>query len=279
MADTAAQAIRDAAALLATTSDTARLDAEVLMAHALGLSRSEMLVRHMDGATPKAFRALVDRRAAHEPVAYITGTQEFFGRTFCVSPDVLIPRGDSVVLVERALAARPGARQVLDCGTGSGPLLLTCLAELGQATGVGIDSSRAALAVARDNAQALGLADRAKMILADWTMPGWSDGLGGPFDLVLANPPYVETGAALAPDVRDHEPQAALFAGPDGLDAYRVLIPQVTALLAAGGVALFEIGASQAEAVMALARAAGLSALAHHDLGGRPRVVEMSASA
>jgi release factor glutamine methyltransferase len=279
MADTVAQAIRDAAARLAATSDTARLDAEVLMAHALCLSRSEMLVRHMGAGAPKAFPALVDRRAAHEPVAYITGTQEFFGRTFRVTPDVLIPRGDSEVLVERALAARPDARRLLDCGTGSGALLLTCLAELGQATGVGIDSSRAALAVARDNAQALGLADRAKMILADWTMPGWSDNLDGPFDLVLANPPYVETGAALAPDVRTHEPHSALFAGRDGLDAYRVLIPQVPALLAAGGVALFEIGASQTEAVMALAHAAGLSATAHSDLGGRPRVVEMSASA
>jgi release factor glutamine methyltransferase len=275
---TVAQAIRDAAARLAATSDTARLDAELLMAHALGLSRSEMLVRHMDGAVPKAFPVLVERRAAHEPVAYITGSQEFFGRTFRVTPDVLIPRADSEVLVEHALAARPGARRVLDCGTGSGALLLTCLAELGQAKGVGIDSSVAALDVARGNAQALGLADRAEMILADWTLPGWSDSLGDPFDLILANPPYVETGAVLPPDVRNYEPRQALFAGPEGLDDYRLLIPQLPGLLAPGGAALVEIGASQAGPVMALARAAGLHASVHHDLGGRPRVVEMSAS-
>jgi release factor glutamine methyltransferase len=275
MADTVAQAIRDAAALLAATSDSARLDAEVLMAHALGLSRSEMLVRHMDGAAPQAFPALVERRAGHEPVAYITGIQEFFGRLFRVTPDVLIPRGDSEVLVEQALAVKPDARRVLDCGTGSGALLLTCLAELEEATGVGIDCSVGALAVARDNALALGLADRAELVRADWTAPGWSDSLGGPFDLVLANPPYVETGAVLPPDVRNYEPRQALFAGPEGLDDYRLLIPQLPGLLAPGGAALVEIGASQAEAVMQLARLAGLASSLHRDLAGRPRVVEM----
>lgn len=275
MADTVAQAIRDAAALLAATSDSARLDAEVLMAHALGLSRSEMLVRHMDGAAPQAFPALVERRAGHEPVAYITGIQEFFGRLFRVTPDVLIPRGDSEVLVEQALAVKPDARRVLDCGTGSGALLLTCLAELEEATGVGIDCSVGALAVARDNALALGLADRAELVRADWTAPGWSDSLGGPFDLVLANPPYVETGAVLPPDVRNYEPRQALFAGPEGLDDYRLLIPQLPGLLAPGGAALVEVGASQAEAVTQLARLAGLASSLHRDLAGRPRVVEM----
>ena len=275
MADTVAQAIRDAAALLAATSDSARLDAEVLMAHALGLSRSEMLVRHMDGAAPQAFRALVERRAGHEPVAYITGIQEFFGRLFRVTPDVLIPRGDSEVLVEQALAVKPDARRVLDCGTGSGALLLICLAELPGATGVGIDASPKALAVARENALALGLADRAEMVLADWTAPDWSDSLGGPFDLILANPPYVETGAVLPPDVRNYEPRQALFAGPEGLDDYRLLIPQLPGLLAPGGAALVEVGASQAEAVTQLARLAGLASSLHRDLAGRPRVVEM----
>ena len=138
-----AQAIRDAAEKLAKTSDTARLDAEVLMAHALGVPRSEMLVRHMADAVPSTFAMLVERRAAHEPVAYITGTQEFYGRSFIVSPDVLIPRGDSEVLVERAIAAKPDALRVFDCGTGSGALLLTCLLELPAAMGVGIDAGGA----------------------------------------------------------------------------------------------------------------------------------------
>jgi release factor glutamine methyltransferase len=164
---------------------------------------------------------------------------------------------------------------VLDCGTGSGALLLAVLAELEEATGVGIDCSVGALAVARDNALALGLADRAELVRADWTAPGWSDSLGGPFDLVLANPPYVETGAVLPPDVRNYEPRQALFAGPEGLDDYRLLIPQLPGLLAPGGAALVEIGASQAEAVMQLARLAGLASSLHRDLAGRPRVVEM----
>lgn len=275
MADTVAQAIRDAAALLAATSVTARLDAEVLMAHALGVSRSEMLVRHMASGVPANFAGLVGRRAMHEPVAYITGIQEFYGRAFRVTPDVLIPRGDSEVLVERALAAKPDARRVLDCGVGSGALLLTCLLEMPLATGVGIDSSQAALDAARGNAADFGLGQRADLVRADWTAPGWSLGLGGPFDLILANPPYVETGAVLAADVREYEPHKALFAGPDGLDDYCVLIPQLEALLASKGRAFVEIGATQAAAVIALAEAAGLLATLHLDLGGRTRVVEM----
>lgn len=276
MADTVAEAIRAATERLAATSDTARLDAEVLMADALGMARSEMLVRHMADAAPGIFASHVERRAACEPVAYIAGNQEFFGRRFSVSPDVLIPRGDSEVLVERAMAAKPDARRVLDCGTGSGCLLITCLMELPAATGMGIDSSQAALAVARVNAAMLGLQHRAEMICADWTLPGWADALDGPFDLILANPPYVETGAVLEPSVRDHEPHGALFAGPDGLDHYRILIPQMSGLLSQEGTALFEIGATQADGVMALARAAGLPVSLHHDLGGRPRIVEMT---
>ena len=124
-----AQALRDAAAALAEVSDTARLDAEVLMAHVLGASRSDLLLRHMGDAVPAGFAALVARRMAHEPVAYITGQQEFYGRPFAVTHDVLIPRGDSETLVEAALAAAPAPRRVLDCGTGSGALLLSVLAE------------------------------------------------------------------------------------------------------------------------------------------------------
>ena len=273
-----AQAIREAAQRLATVSDTARLDAEVLMAHARGVSRSTLLLRHMADPAPDAFAALVERRLGHEPVAYITGAQEFFGLPFRVTPDVLIPRGDSEVLVECALAARPDARRVLDCGTGSGALLLAVLANLPQASGMGIDRSTAALVVATANAEALGLAGRATMARADWDQPGWADGFDGPFDLILANPPYVEEEADLGASVRDHEPAGALFAGPQGLDAYRVLVPQLPGLLAPGGVALVEIGHRQADAVGEIAQAAGLEVVLRHDLGGRPRVLQCTIS-
>jgi release factor glutamine methyltransferase len=273
---TIAAALREAATALAPSSDTPRLDAELLMAHALGVSRSDLLLRRIDGAPPAAFAPLLARRQAHEPIAYILGEQEFFGLPFRVTPAVLIPRADSEVLVETALAARPDARRVLDCGTGSGALLLTVLAKLPDALGTGIDRCPQALAIAGDNAARLGLGARARMLLADWEAPGWRDALDGPFDLVLANPPYVETDADLSPSVRGHEPAGALFAGPQGLDAYRVLIPQVPGLLAPEGVALVEIGATQAGDVTALAHAAGLAATLRRDLGGRPRVLELS---
>jgi release factor glutamine methyltransferase len=270
-----AKALRDTAEALAATSDTARLDAELLMAHALGVSRSELLLRHTGAPVPESFAALVERRQGHEPVAYILGEQEFRGLSFRVTPDVLIPRGDSEIVVEAALAARPAARRVLDCGTGSGALLLAVLSELPAATGVGIDRSSAALAVAQGNAASLGLAARVAFAEADWTAHGWADALGGPFDLILANPPYVEDAADLAPSVHAHEPHGALFAGPEGLDDYRVLIPQLPWLLAPEGAAVVEIGHAQAEAVAAIAAAAGFAAMLHRDLGDRPRALEM----
>ena len=269
---TVSQALREAAARLAPTSDTARLDAEVLMAHALGVSRSDLLLRHMDAPEPPAFAALVARRAGAEPVAYIVGEQEFWGRTFRVTPDVLIPRADSESVVAAALAACPSPARVLDCGTGSGALLLTVLAECPAALGTGIDRSPAALAVARANAAALGLAARATMHLADWHQPGWAADLGR-FDLVLANPPYVEADAALAASVRDYEPGEALFAGPEGLDDYRALVPQLPALLTPGGVAVLEIGHRQAAAVSRIAGEAGFAASVQRDLGGRDRAL------
>ncbi|MFM5907796.1 MAG: peptide chain release factor N(5)-glutamine methyltransferase [Novosphingobium sp.] len=266
--------IREAAEALADVSDTPRLDAELLMAHVLGVSRSAMLLNWMKTPVPEGVARLVVRRMRHEPVAYIIGEQEFRGLVLKVTPDVLIPRGDSECLVDAALAARPGARRVLDCGTGSGALLIATLAELPQATGFGIDRSEAALAVARGNAEALGLGGRAQMIAADWHRPGWAEGLGA-FDLILANPPYVEEAAQLDPSVRDHEPAGALFAGPEGLDDYRVLIPQLPGLLAPAGAALVEIGHTQAEAVSAIAQASGLVATLHRDLANRPRALEL----
>lgn len=271
---TVGEAIRAAAEALAASSDTARLDAEVLMAHALGVARSDLLLRHMRDAAPDGFAALVERRQRHEPVAYIVGAQEFFGLPFRVTADVLIPRGDSEVLVETALAAMPQARRVLDCGTGSGALLLAVLDGLPQAEGIGIDCSPAALTVAQGNAEALGLGTRARMVAADWRQPDWAAEFGQ-FDLILANPPYVEDAAELDRSVREHEPAVALFSGPEGLDDYRVLVPQLPGLLAPRGQAFVEIGAAQTEAVSAIAEAAGLATTLHRDLAGRPRVLQM----
>jgi release factor glutamine methyltransferase len=270
---TVGEALRDATARIGV--DWARDDAEMLMAHALGVSRSAMLLEHMRDPVPESFATMLERRLKHEPVAYILGEVEFYGRRFRVTPDVLIPRGDSETVVSAALEACPAPRKVLDCGTGSGCLLLTILAECPRAYGVGIDCSPAALAVARDNANALDLAARTDLRDADWTQSGWADGIGA-FDLILANPPYVEDDAELDPSVRDHEPAGALFAGPDGLDAYRVLVPKLPALLSPQGVAAVEIGWRQAEAVSDIAAEAGFSAELRRDLADRPRAVILS---
>jgi release factor glutamine methyltransferase len=272
VSETVAAALRDAAAQIG--SEWGRADAELLMAHALGTTRQAMLLGRMQDPLPPAFAGLLARRLAGEPTAYILGDAEFYGRTFAVTPDVLIPRGDSESVVRAALDAAPAARRVLDCGTGSGILLLTLLAELPDASGIGIDRSAPALEVARRNAAALGLAKRADLRPGDWTRPGWSADLGQ-FDLVIANPPYVEDDAELDASVRDREPAEALFAGADGLDDYRVLVPQLPALLTADGVAVVEIGHRQAAAVGAFAAAAKLTAQVHRDLAGRDRAVEM----
>lgn len=269
---TVAEALREAATRLAATSDTARLDAELLMAHALRVTRSDLLLRHMADLVPGCFADIIDRRAAQEPVAYIIGRQEFYGREFAVTPDVLIPRADSETTVEAAFAACAAPQRMLDCGVGSGALLLTLLAECPAATGVGIDCSAAALAIAGANAGRLNCGDRAQFLLRDWREPGWADDLGR-FDLVIANPPYVEAAAALAPSVRDYEPAQALFSGDEGLDDYRILVPQLPALLSQSGVAVLEIGASQAESVAGIAQAAGFSSRLRHDLAGRPRAL------
>jgi release factor glutamine methyltransferase len=269
---TVGEAIRAAAERFAVTSDTARLDAELLMAHALEVSRSDMLLRHMREPAPLSFAALAQRRAAQEPVAYITGTAEFYGLELKVTPATLIPRGDSETLIEAALDAAGSAGRALDMGTGSGALLLAVLAQRPAWQGVGIDASVAALAVAEGNGAALGLGARSEWLVRDWHAAGWAEDLGT-FDLILCNPPYVEADAALDAQVRDYEPHTALFAGPEGLDDYRALIPQLVKLLSPGGVAIFEIGARQAEAVTALAAAAGFTADLRRDLAGRPRAL------
>jgi release factor glutamine methyltransferase len=265
--------VADAAARLSETSATPRLDAELLMAHALGVTREALILRHMDAAVPPGFPALLARRLAHEPIAYITRRRAFWTIELEVGPGVLIPRPDSETLIEAAVAHfRPAApARILDLGTGAGTLLLAALTEWPLASGLGVDRSEAALAYARRNAERLGLAERADFRLGDW-----GAGVTGPFDLILCNPPYVETGAALPRDVAGHEPAEALFAGADGLDAYRRLAPQVAGLLRPGGIACVEIGAGQEAAVGALFTAAKLRVASRPDLAGIPRCLTVS---
>ncbi len=268
---TIAELLREAAARIG--GETPRLDAEVLLAHVLGMERGALLLKSELRTDPQVIVESIKRRIAGEPVAYILGHREFWSLDLLVNPDVLIPRPDSETLVEAALAVRPGARRVLDLGTGSGALLLAVLHDLPAASGVGIDASPAALAVAAGNAARLGLAAR-----CDFRSGNWGQGLAERFDLILCNPPYVEDDADLAPDVR-REPATALFAGADGLDAYRVLVPQLPGLLAPGGVALVEIGYRQAAAVLALAAAAGLNGAVRTDLAGRDRCLVLRTEA
>lgn len=256
--------MKTADALRAAATRIDRFDAEVLLAHLLCTDRGGLFLDPTREIDASAFAALVDRRAAHEPVAYITGTREFWSLDLIVTPAVLIPRPDSETLIEAALASGIKPRTILDLGTGSGALLLAALSEWPAATGLGIDASQAALAVAARNAERLGLAGRARFQPGDW-----GQGLATRFDLILCNPPYVETGADLAADVRDHEPASALFAGADGLDDYRRLLPQLPGLLSPGGIAIVEIGHTQAAAVGALAAAFDVEV--HRDLAGRDR--------
>jgi release factor glutamine methyltransferase len=262
-----------AAQRLAAASDTPRLDAELLMAHALGTTREALLLKHLDDPSPQGFEPLVQRRVAHEPVAYITGTRAFWTIELQVGPGALIPRPDSETLIEAAIAhfgERPPTT-ILDLGTGPGTLLLAALDQWPQAHGLGIDASEQALAYARTNAERLAMAARAEFRLGDW-----AQGVQGPFDLVLANPPYVGSGERLPAEVHDHEPATALYAGADGLDQYRRIIPDLPRLIAPGGAAILEIGWTQSEPVSALASKHGLSAAIHSDLGGRPRAVRLT---
>jgi release factor glutamine methyltransferase len=270
------RALADAARQLSESSDTARLDSELLMAEALHLDRDTLILSPPDRAVPMRFWEMVERRQAGEPIAYITGRRAFWNIDLHVGPGVLVPRPDSEVLIASAIehfSGIGGPKRILDLGTGPGTLLLAALDVWPEASGFGVDLSRHALSFASANARRLGLEGRAKFKLGNW-----ADGIEERFDLILCNPPYVAEEAQLGPGVREYEPGEALFAGERGLDAYRELAPQLPRLMNTRGLAAVEIGFDQAESVTALLQRDGLSARIVKDLANRPRAVLLTAN-
>ncbi len=262
-----------AAAELETVSETPRLDAELLLAFAMGRPRSAVLAspeRALDAAAAARFAALLERRSRGEPLAYLTGEREFFSLTLAVSADVLVPRAETELLVELALQAveRIARPSVLDVGTGSGAIALAIKRERADARVTATDQSAAALAIARANAMRLALDVR--LVESHW----FEKLAGEAFDLIVSNPPYVRSADVRGP--LELEPRAALDGGGDGLAAYRALFAEARSHLNAAGVLLVEHGADQRAELMALAAALGWHvAAAHDDLAGRPRVLDL----
>ena len=257
-----------------------RMEARLLLAHAAGTT-PEALLRDPRAPVPPAaaadFAALLRRRLDGAPMAFLTNHQGFWTLDLHCTPDTLIPRPDSETLIEAALDAfreRGVVRRVLDLGTGTGALLLAALAEFPKAAGIGVDLSPGAASLAQRNAARNGLSGRAAFLAGDWAAA-----LVGRFDLVLSNPPYIESSAiaGLMPEVSRHEPRAALDGGADGLDAYRALAATLPGLLTPGGRAVLELGIGQAPSVTALMAAAGLTAVAlRDDLGGVARALVLA---
>jgi release factor glutamine methyltransferase len=265
---------RGAEALAAAGIEAARREARMLLRHGLGLPDRAMLAA--DAAIDEnSFEALLARRVAREPMAFILGRQGFWTLDLEVSPATLIPRADSETLIQAALAAFPERGRVgavLDLGTGTGALLLAALAEFPGAWGVGVDLSPAAAALAARNARANRLADRAHFLAGRWAAAL----IARKFDLVLANPPYIRSAeiAGLMPEVAAYEPLMALDGGADGLEAYREIIADLRRVLAPGGVAILELGQGQAAPVAAIAAGGGFpTAETRNDLGGIARAM------
>lgn len=272
---------RDLARRLAAAGvDSPALDARILIGHALGLTLTGIIAaadRAVSTADLAAIETLAARRLRCEPVARITGTREFWGLPFAVTPQVLVPRPETETVVEQALAAVAGTGggstlRIADLGIGSGAILVALLRELPQATGLGTDRDGAVLAAARANARALGVLSRASFAVCDFGDAVASSGC----DVVVTNPPYVRTAdiAGLDCEVRDFDPLPALDGGPDGLAAYRVIAAQAARILRPGGVFVAEIGHGQGAAVTALLAGAGFAAVAvAPDLAGQERAV------
>ena len=270
--------------LAAAGIESPRRDARLLMAHALGLTPEKVFgypERPLVHDALLRFQSCVARRAAREPVSRILGEREFWGLSFKLSSSTLDPRADSEILVEAILESLPrrdATLRILDLGTGSGCLLLALLAELPNASGLGLDIDAGAVATASGNARRLGLADRASWMTADWRQAG-SEQLGR-FDVVVCNPPYIAEAELerLAPEVALHDPKRALLAGGDGLEAYRAVAPLLAEALLPAGIAALELGVGQAPAVSCLVAAAGLGCLeCRRDLAGVERCLLVGA--
>lgn len=257
-----------------------RLEARLLASHALGVT-GELIMGYPERRVAHGLKAdldaVVNRRARREPLAHIVGHREFWSLSFCVTPHTLVPRPDTESLVEAVLewlGGRVVGVRILDLGTGSGCILLALLAELPKAWGVGVDASIDALQVARQNAIALGLADRADFVQGDW-----AGSLRGGFDIVVSNPPYIADRdfVGLEPEVARFEPRLALSGGTDGLDAYRAIVPQLDPLLAPRGAAFLEIGAGAAADVTELIRNHGFEHIEiKDDFAGVPRCARVA---
>lgn len=260
-----------AACLRAAGIENARGEARLLVEAATGMDRIAQLRTPDQPVAAEAALALATRRAAREPMAYILGRREFWGRAFAVGPGVLVPRPETETLVEAVLEAMPDRRaplRMVDLGTGTGCLLLTLLELYPAAFGIGVDRSPVALRYAAANRAAFGVGRRAALVQGNWL-----EALAGPFDLVIANPPYIGTAEQRDPET-GHEPDEALIAGADGLDAYRAIVRPAFAALAPGAFLAFEIGAGQAEPVRSLLGEAGFGGPdLRTDLAGRARVV------
>lgn len=262
--------------LRAAGTDSPRLEVRLLLAHALGVTPTNLL-RDPQTVVPAPaearFHALLARRAAREPLAFILGHREFWSLDLAVSPATLIPRPDSETLIQAAraaYAAPPSPRRILDLGTGTGCLLLAALTEFTSAFGIGVDRIPDAARLAARNAARLGLAHRAAFLCGDW-----ATALDARFDLILCNPPYIPTCElrGLMPEVTQHEPCSALDGGADGLGAYNLILPTLPRLLTRDGVAVLELGAGQSRPVIVLAERAGLAASVQNDLAGVARAL------
>jgi release factor glutamine methyltransferase len=268
---TVTESLESGTALLAPSA-TARRDAELLLMHVTGSTRAELMThpeRSLTERQQEHYQAAIVRRARHEPVQHILGTQEFYGRSFIVNRLVLIPRPETEHLVEASLEIRPAPRRILDVGTGSGILAITLALELPDAAVTATDISPTALAVAQQNGRVLNAAERIRFVCSDLF-----EGLRGErFDCIVSNPPYVATSEVLEAQVREYEPAAALYAGEDGLAIYRRLIPEAFARLEAGGHLLLEIGHGQRDALEVLLGRSGFGEIRFvDDLQGIPRV-------
>jgi release factor glutamine methyltransferase len=275
---TVVQAIRDGAARLETIADNPRLEARLLLAHALGVTQNDLIREPQRTIDPGPYQALLTRRIAHEPVSLITGHREFWSLDFLVSPATLIPRPDSETVIAAALAAfanRTPPQRILDLGTGTGCLLLALLTEFPSAHGIGLDRAPGAASLAKANATRLGLSNRSAFAVTDWTNP-----IAGRFDLIVSNPPYIASPdiASLMPEVAHHEPRSALDGGPDGHDAYRTILPTLADHLAGNGVVVLEVGQGQANYVAQIARRDGWQAAFRLDLGDIARAIILTRS-